>query len=66
MNARAFWISQLVAVAILALGTPLVQASELGTYVVLAASFGIGISVFHKLEAREELRKRRDDEATLS
>ncbi len=66
MSARAFWISQLVAFVILTVGVWLVNASELGTFPVMVASFGIGITLFHKLEDREKRREaaKADSEAT--
>jgi uncharacterized membrane protein YczE len=60
VSPRAFWISQLVAFLILAVGVWLVNASELGTFPVMVASFGIGITLFHKLEDREKRRKSGD------
>ena len=57
INPRAFWISQLVAFLILTGGTLAVGGSELGTLPVMVASFGVGITLFHKLEDREKRRK---------
>lgn len=57
MNPRPFCISQLVAFLILTGGTLAVGGSELGTLPVMVASFGIGITLFHKLEDREKRRE---------
>lgn len=66
MNPRPFWISQLVAFLILTGGTLAVGGSELGTLPVMVASFGIGITLFHKLEDREKRHKavKADSQAT--
>jgi hypothetical protein len=57
MSPRAFVISQLIAAVILLGGMLLVRHSELGMLITLVASFGIGITVFRKLDDRRAQRR---------
>jgi hypothetical protein len=66
MSRYAFAISQLVAWCILAVGGYVFRESEPGSLLTLILAFGVGLPLFHALEAREGRHARGDDSASSS